>query len=251
MIPPRVCSRFSTGPGILPHQRNDPAAAPCSALRAERPYLATARIGSSRARPAARTPPRSTNCRPDPGTRSTTVRETSTSPGVAAWAMWALISVSGPPGDAGSHSPMCTPARSGMCERPATVVTEQPQRTARPGPSNDAASRRSPSSKVRPRQAATSRSKTRRRCSRSPARCVGPHREDGGEHVFAGRTRRRGSPGSARSRRGSRPAGRQTAGDRRRAVRRSVRSESATRGSALLRPSGSDRRCGAGRASAP
>ena len=109
--------------------------------------------------------PRSANRSSEPATRSTTVLETSTSPG-AAWAatrapMWTAIPPT--PRPSSSTSPVCTPART--CSPSATTasVTAAPQRTAWAGCSKVA---KKPSPAV-----STSRPPNRRSSRRTAAWC--------------------------------------------------------------------------------
>ena len=103
-----------------------------------------------------------------------------------------------------SHSPMCTPARTAMPERAATVATAQPHCTARPGPSNIADQRSAPTSSARPRYQPTSRANTRRRCSASAGR-ASERTVSTVASTARGSVARARARGSARSRRGSRP----------------------------------------------
>ena len=58
------------------------------------------------------------NCRPEPGNQvDDHMRDTITSPGPAAAARSLLISMIGPCGSDGSHSPMWTPARTPIRDR--------------------------------------------------------------------------------------------------------------------------------------
>jgi len=84
--------------------------------------------------------PASSNCKPEPATRSFTVRETMTSPAPAIAATRAPIDTVRPLhlSSMTSHSPVCTPALTSIPRSRTRSVTSSAQRIARAGPSKEA-----------------------------------------------------------------------------------------------------------------
>src|SRR5215208_445014 len=84
--------------------------------------------------------PASSNCRPEPATRSFTVCETMTSPALAIAATRAPIDTVRPLhlSSMTSHSPVCTPALTSIPRSRTRSVTSSAQRIARAGPSKEA-----------------------------------------------------------------------------------------------------------------
>ncbi len=131
----------------------------------------TARIRHWSGTPFSSWEPRSSNCRPDPATRSRTVELTRTSLAPARAdtraPMWTAMPRTASP--ATSTSPVCRPARISMPSERTARTAADAHRTARPGPSNTA---RKPSPAVstsRPRKRASSpRTSAWWRSSRSP-----------------------------------------------------------------------------------
>ena len=180
--------------------------------------------------------PRSAKVIPDPGTRSTTVRDTRTSWGPADAASAASHVEHRPAVASRSHSPMCTPAPARAPDSRARRTTAAPHCTARPGPSKRA-TRLGPCVgnhlSSAPRHFAIEHpAKIRQRLARG----VDRDHEHRRQHAIRARAGCAGWPGTARSRRAWRPDRRRTAGDRRRAAPRRSRPGSAPRDSVPLPP---------------
>jgi len=88
--------------------------------------------------PANSCAPRSQNSKPEPATKSLTVLEIKTSPGLALVMMAAPIETAMPLSlsPMSSHSPVCTPDLRSMLSFAAAFLSPTAHRIARPGPSN-------------------------------------------------------------------------------------------------------------------